>query len=154
MQPRSYCRAWKWGCFVRIQSHLPENASVDAMPSHPLCRMCFGPSCTGMTEKWGLYSLITRSPPFFVLRFAFSIIRGSRFRVLYKRKPKNKNGGGLVTRLGIVSHARNAVRWLSLPHMLCASGLNPATHKNSSKSMMQIWWKSATWPISPLHVYV
>ena len=30
---------------------------------------------------------------FFVLRFAFSIIHGSRFRVLYKRKPKNKKWG-------------------------------------------------------------
>ena len=50
-------------------------------------------------------SLVPRPPPFFVLRFAISIIHGSgrsalAFQLLcIKRKPKNKNGGGLGTRL-------------------------------------------------------
>ena len=42
-------------------------------------------------------------------------------------------------RLGIVSRARNAVRWLSLPHMSRPSGLNPATHKKKhDANMMEV----------------
>ena len=47
-------------------------------------------------------SLVPRPPPFFVLRFVFSIIHGSRRASVYytERKPKEqKNGGGLGMRL-------------------------------------------------------
>ena len=50
-------------------------------------------------------SLIPRPPPFFVLRFAFSIIHGSGFRalplpcIILNTNRRTKNGEGLGTRL-------------------------------------------------------
>ena len=111
------------------------------MPSHPLCKVC-----TGMTEKWGMYSLVTKPPPFFVLWFVFSIIHRSgrvvfRFHVLYWTQTKEqKKQGRPGNKAGDCISCKKCSQVAAFIHMSCASGVNPATHKNSSKSMMQIWW--------------
>ena len=98
-------------------------------------------------------SLVPRPPPFFVLRFAFSVIHGSgRVRkIILNTNQRTKNGGGLGTRL-ISSYNNKDLRILrQAPPLICLPihhVISPSTWPNlhflvyCKQSKTGWWWRS------------